>query len=196
MKKLENTMNIVLLITVSSTMILIFTVVIINLLSIKDYTIIAGLIGFVGAIIGGSITLIGVTRTIEADRVIANQKRHHEELMFLYPLEREIEKIITYISVKYENDGDFSEEKIVQYIYEKFSSTNLYEYAQRGSLKVYSELISYRNNVEQYKEEYDDYGYLCMTSEDEMVDYLFDGITDIEEIIRKEIDIKVSMVHK
>ncbi|WP_418302459.1 hypothetical protein [Lysinibacillus fusiformis] len=97
MKKLENTMNVVVLITVSSTMVLIFTGVFISLFSIKDYTIIAGLIGFVGAIIGGSITLIGVRMTIKEARRKDELEKIEEKVFAGEYLIDELSKLATLV---------------------------------------------------------------------------------------------------
>lgn len=61
-------------------MLLIFIGVCSYFFSVKDYTIIAGIIAFFGAIIGGTITLVGVNRTIKDGRVRDKHKVYLENL--------------------------------------------------------------------------------------------------------------------
>ncbi len=72
LKNLKGIMQITFFSLLILNMLLIFSGIFSHFFSVKDYTLIAGIIAFIGAIIGGSITLIGVKMTIE------NEKRRDE----------------------------------------------------------------------------------------------------------------------
>ncbi|AJK87671.1 MULTISPECIES: hypothetical protein [Lysinibacillus] len=157
----------------------------------KD-TIVAAIIAFVGAIIGGSITLIGVIRTIEANQLIETKRRLRDELMFLNPLLREIEDLkVDLLFEVYENRIDT--ESLIRKVYKKFSTEKqLFDYAQRGSLTIYSELISYKNMV--------DYMMELIYHNDEIEEHavvkLISGLRDIEERINQGINNKLKIIDK
>lgn len=101
MKKFENEMSIIVLITFSLTMILIFVGVFMNFFSKDSEEIIIALIGVSGAILGGIIsggmTLMGVKRTIEQSERKDFKKERPKKLAFAIRIINEFSGIIEYI---------------------------------------------------------------------------------------------------
>ncbi|MEO4053393.1 hypothetical protein [Solibacillus sp. CAU 1738] len=64
MNNIKNSMYIIFISLLILNMLLIFFGVYTYFFDVKDYTLVAGIIAFFGAVIGGSITLIGVNKTI------------------------------------------------------------------------------------------------------------------------------------
>lgn len=161
-----------------------------------DTTLLAGIIAFVGAIIGGMITLIGVKRTIESNRLIENQKKIKEELMFLYPLQREVEEIHEYNWFEY-NDNHAPYEEILNYVQKRLSiKSKLYDYAQRGSLEVYAELIKIKDFYDFMARQLYDFGEIEELSDEESFELIQEKLIDFLKLIRKEIRLKKSDINK
>lgn len=153
-------------------------------------------IGLVGAILGGvisgGITLLGVTRTIEHTQTVENKRRLRDELMSLNPLLREIEEIKENLLFDiYENHT--GNEELIRQMYKKISSEKqLFDYAQRGSFVVYSELISYRRSVDYMMEKIYHFDEIDHDADETLIN----GLRDIEEIIKQEIESKLKMVNE
>ena len=157
-----------------------------------DTTLLAGIIAFVGAIIGGMITLIGVKRTIESNRLIENQKKIKEELMFLYPLQREVEEINDYNWFEY-NENHAPYQEILKYVQKHLSiKSKLYDYAQRGSLEVYAELIKIKDFYDFMARQLYDYGEIEELSDREAFELIQEKLNGFLKLIRKEIRLKKS----
>lgn len=159
-----------------------------------DTTLLAGIIAFVGAIIGGFITLIGVKRTIESNRLIENQKKIKEELMFLYPLQREVEEINEYIWFEY-NENHASYQEILKYVQKHLSiKRKLYDYAQRGSLEVYAELIKIKDFYDFMAMQIYESGEIEGVSDRKAFNLIQEKLADFQKLIRKEIRLKKSEI--
>lgn len=160
--------------------------------NIKDYTLIAGIIAFFGAVIGGLITLIGVRRTIEANRMTEYLKKIKEELMFLFPLQREVEEISEYIWFEY-NESHASFEDILIYIQEQMSIKNkLYDYAQKGDFEIYNELMQLKDKFNNMAITLNYIGSIEKLSDREAVEIIQGDINNFLKIIEKEIQLKKS----
>ncbi|KUF37432.1 hypothetical protein [Lysinibacillus sp. F5] len=176
--------------------ILLATFKLIDFMYIKDKDIEVAVVGFIGTIIGGTlsgaITLIGVTRTIEHNQSIENRKRIKEEIMFLFPLLREIEQIRENLLFEiHENHAD--NDAIIRYVYKEFSSSKqLYDNARHGSLMVYSRLIKFKGTVDYFMEKI----YFTKEIEYDSDIRLISGLGGLEALIKLEIETKTNMIEK
>lgn len=73
-------------------MLIIFFGVYTYFFNVKDYTLIAGIIAFIGAIIGGYITLMGVRQTIEASVKIEYKSKIPDKVQSIYMVKNHLEK--------------------------------------------------------------------------------------------------------
>ncbi len=77
--------------------------------NVDDYTLIAGIIAFFGAIIGGSITLVGVSNTIQENRRKDNQEKYERASYLFVELLPFINKV--YSSINSLNEDEFNSKK-------------------------------------------------------------------------------------
>lgn len=153
---------------------------------VKDYTLIAGIIAFGGAIIGGSITLIGVQKTIEANHKVEKHKKLNDQLMFLLPLQREIEEISDYIHEEY-NLNHMSIKEILKDVLKSLDKkNNLYDYAQKGNLEAYFTLILF----DQVAFEIYEFGHYRGLTSNETCELLQRNINAFLRLLRKDINLK------
>lgn len=157
---------------------------------VKDYTLIAGIIAFGGAIIGGSITLIGVQKTIEANHKVEKHKKLNDQLMFLLPLQREIEEISDYIHEEY-NLNHTSIKEILKDVRKSLDKkNNLYDYAQKGNLEAYFTLIDIKELFDQVAFEIYEFGHYRELTSNEICELLQKNINAFLKLLRKDINLK------
>ncbi|MFF2179401.1 hypothetical protein ACFVT8_23560 [Lysinibacillus sp. NPDC058147] len=146
MKKYELGLSICVLLTLTLTMIIIFTGVFIKFFSIDDFTIIAALIGVIGAVIGGVIsgglTLLGVRYTIKHEKDIRNRDQIPQKIELI----RLSKRLIT-ITL---NDS-LNQIPTVAFSYFKNNQDKLYDYASKIDNECYNKLLQVENTIIEYK---------------------------------------------
>lgn len=151
--------------------------------------IVAAIIGFVGAIFGGLITWFGVKATIESNKLIEDKKDKKEQLMYLYPFKREIEKIYDQVSYDvYYNH--VKPEDTVRDLYRLFrENNNLFDYAQRSGAEIYRKLYEFKDFVDFTMQVIHDHGEVDDVSDEELTSMVmgkFDTIIkDVEKAINE-----------
>lgn len=115
--------------------------------------IIVGIIAFVGAVIGGMITWVGVGLTIKSNRSLEIERINKEELMYLYPMQRELEKIEEHIFFEV-NENHLTSDEVIRYLYKELSFENkMYDYAQRSSGELYNKLYRIKDEINSFMDE-------------------------------------------
>lgn len=159
-----------------------------------DTTIIGGIIAFVGAIIGGAITLQGVRKTIDNNNLHEERRANKEALMYLYPFQRELDTIHEDIMFNYV-ENHVSAEDVVRECYEKFSyESKMFEYAQRGSLDLYNHLLLFKETIIEFfmKELYHE-GNFEMPDE-VVVEEIEEKLSLLRDSVGKEIRLKQQQI--
>ena len=147
MKKYEIGLTISVLLTFSLTMIVIFTGVFIQFFSINDFTIIAAIIGVVGAVIGGAIsgglTLSGVRYTIKHEKDIRKKEQIPQKIELL----RKSERLIKTIIIQSRRD------RIAIMAFGHFNNKrdDLYDYASKIDHDCYNKLLQIENTIDEYQ---------------------------------------------
>ena len=152
-----------------------------------DTTIIAGVIAFVGAIIGGAITLLGVRKTLDNNNLHEERRANKEALMYLYPFQRELDSIHESIMFNY-IENRVSAEEVVRECYRRFSyESKMYEYAQRSSLELYNHLLMFKENIVEFfmRELYHEGNFEM--SEDLVVEEVEEKLSLLRDSVGKEI---------
>ncbi|QPA52743.1 hypothetical protein [Lysinibacillus sphaericus] len=109
MNKIISSMYISFITLLILNMLIIFFGVYSYFFNVDDYTLIAGIIAFFGAIIGGSITLVGVSNTIQENRRKDNQEKYERASYLFVELLPFINKF--YSSIKSLNEDEFNSKK-------------------------------------------------------------------------------------
>jgi len=135
MKKYEIGLTISVLLTFTLTMIVIFTGVFIIFFSINDFTIVAALIGVVGAVIGGAIsgglTLFGVRYTIKHEKDIRNKDQIPSKIELIRKSEFNMKTII--------NNANLMPSRVFE-DFDIFKDV-LFENASKIDIDCYNELL-------------------------------------------------------
>lgn len=151
-----------------------------------EIEIIAAIIGFIGTIIGGLITWLGVKKTIESNKSIEAEKIKKEQLLYLYPLKREIEKIDEHIYFEF-NDNHVLGEDIVKDIYGSINEDKLFDLAQRSGVEIYGKLYEVKDSIDLLMREIYNEGSIDGMSDRQLVEYVLDEIRKLIKAIEIEI---------
>lgn len=149
---------------------------------ILDTTLIAGIIAFFGAIIGGILTLVGVRITINNSRLGLIRTELRQEVMKLYQLERKLNKLIYDTNFdRFENHMD-TFTIVKQLISETDLKSDIYLFSLETP-EVYSLIIKLENKLVFTAEQYFFEGYIEEMRDEEV----FSDIIHNIEIILYEV---------
>lgn len=157
-----------------------------------DKTIIAAIIAFIGAIMGGMITWIGVNLTIKSNHLLELDRIKKEELMYLYPLKRELEKNIEHIYFEV-NESKMNSEYVIRYMFKELSfESKLYDYAQRSDSSIYNKLQNIKESVRVLMDQIYTEGSIKGKSDLEVIQSIQEQLKHLVSDIQSEIDKRVN----